>query len=1449
MKVVRAFVRQSLGLTAGVFALACCGLQQAAAQAPYLLPYTINNVVTPGTTPVIGSPCIGTNGVVGTVYDALGDGCPITSGAVVIGAISSPSAADLHDVGVDSQGNIYFIDTGATNGFIRRIDARSGIVTAFAGTASTTQPTANCGTPTPTQDKYGDGCPANDGKGNATPGIPAGQTSAPPYGYTSFLAKDRGLAVAKNGDVYLAGYNSYVIQRISLSTGILNLVAGLLSGGTAAAPKGYIGVSGYTGDGSIAAGISGAKINQPRGVTADLAGNTYIADTGNNVIRKVTASTGIITTVVGVNPGGGGVATAGATGDGGPATSATLSGPEDVEVDNFGNIYIADATNNKVRMVYLGGTAAAKFISLTNPGVTPVVGNIYTVVGGGAAAYAGTSVLATTVTIAGPRKMALDNRNNLYLADNGNNVIFFVDQTTGFIRILAGQMGKTSGGTYCNTTSNGDGCPGTQATLFPNSAMGVGVDPNGNVLISDSGNRELRRLSTNQIFPVAAAGATVTQTLIVHLAMGDTASATTPFTISGSPDFSITGTPTPTVNPDGTTDYTVLVAFKPSVAGSENAGLSVRTTLNGTSSFGLSGTGSAATVAFDPGAATSFATALNNPQGIAQDANGVTYIADTANNRVLRYTGAGTFTLFAGNGTAGYTGDNAQAAGATLRAPRAVAIARDGSVVIADNGNNVLRSVSTTGVITTLGGAATTVCVSAVDTMGDGCPALQASFNAPAGLAADTDGTLYVSDSGNNLIRAITPNGYSVYVAGGASTPCSTGDTFGNGCSTNNANFQNPTALALDANRNLYVADTGHNQVRKIGAGAVVTAVAGTGAPGASGNGGAATAAQLAAPTGVAVDAAGNVYIADTGNAAVRQVNSAGVINTAVGTLSAPGTGTLPGSAYAVLLTNPAAVVSNGIGRLVVLDAGNNRALVDSRGFVNYNFGRNTPGTTSPTLQIQETATGTVPVLFGTPLFTTTGPTNAFTLAGTGPNGCTGSATTPLPVGASCLLAANFTPQALGTVNAVYTEANANTNNVPTPYLALSGTGAVLTKTSSVVTVTGTPSFAVPFTATTTVTPAACNTDAPSCVPTGNVTFRINGVAVGAPVAVNAQGVATTSITGLSVGTYTLDAVYNGDAFYASSTTAPVSVTIARGVTKSTVTATPSTVAQFQNLTLNASVAGPITTSFPTGSFSFYAGSTLLGTSAVDPRTGLGSLADIYVAPTKTSASHFAGSFGLAAGVYQLTVVYGGDANYAGSTSAGVTLTISPQGAAFIFDPTLVATPTQLSPAVTGTAQGSTGQTTLFLTPSNTVAGTVTFACTGMPAHSDCTFSPTSLTFTPTPGVAAYQSTQVTLFTDVPDSALATSSLLGWPVLLTSLLALFGFRRKLRQVRLLAVIALFGALVGGSSLLSGCAGPRNTPTLTPPGVYNVTVTVKGSNAPAISIPIVFTVTAGVPGQL
>lgn len=1462
-------------LAAGFIVLSCSFAPPAArAQAPYLIPYTISTLTGGGTAPAIGAVCAGATGSTPTAEDVLGDGCQASSGSIV-------SATDLHDVGVDPLGNVFFIDN-ESYGIVRRIDARSGIINVLAGSSPSTKV---C---TATIDAYGDGCPANDGKGNAS------------GGYTAKIPKPRGIAVAKNGDVYIADYSQSLVHKISASTGYMTLVAGYITG-TGSSAQGLGSTGGYTGDGTAAVG---ADLHGDRGVAVDAAGNVYIADSGNNVVRMVNPA-GIISTIVGKYPGSNAAATAGATGDGGPATAALVSAPEDVEVDGNGNLFIGDFGNNKLRVVYGGGTVVANLIALTNGGAVAQPGYIYTVVGGGSGTYtAGSIVLSTSVAIGNPRKLSVDARGNIYIADNTNDTVWFVDAATGYMRTIAGIYGRTSGSTCTTTDALGDNCQATLATFNPNSAMGIGVGPQGDVFVSDSGNARVRKISLNTTFPAVASGSSATQTLLVHFAAADAPATASPFTFAGSPDFAVSGTPSCTVNADNTTDCTVSVVFTPTRPGPDTAALVVKSKAGLTSQLALGGVGTASSVALDPGNATLLASSFNAPGGIAQDGAGNTYVADTGNNRVVEYTVSGTTTVIAGTGTSGYSGNGAAATAAKLAAPKAVAVTADGAVYIADTANNVIRRVDpASGFISTFAGGGT-ACVLAIDSLGDGCLATSATFSAPSGIVSDAIGNLYISDTGNNVIRELSTTGYVYLMAGGATTLCAgSSDIYGNGCAPTSANFRSPTALQTDSGRNLYIADTGDNEVRKITAATnLVSLFAGTGQAGGSGNGGPATTAQVNAPTGLGLDAAADLYIADTGNHVVRVVNASGNINTVTGTLGSSGSGTLPGLASSVLLNMPGAVVASGIGKLYVLDSGNNRLFLLDRGSVSVNFGRTNDGATSPTTTIQETATGSATATLGYPLFSSTGSTAVFTLTPSGSNGCSSSSSTPqaLAPGISCALSAQFAPTAVGPVSATYTESNATTINSPAPAITLSGTGAVLTRTTLTTAVTtpatGSPQYSIPFVVTATLHPNVCDPTAPNCSAAGTVTFFLDGTQVGLPIAVNNTSTtssnvitAAATINGQSVGPHAVVAVYSGDTYYASTTASTLTVTVAQGSTSTVATATPSTSLQFANLSLSAKVTST-TTTIPTGTIGFYAGTTLLGSSGVNPLTGVASIQDAFSTDSRGNITNVPQSFGLYAGTYNLTAVYSGDSNYATSTSAGVPLVIGadPQGFSMAKCITYSVTSGCAAPSV-GTAQGSTANTLVYIIPSNTLSGTLTFSCSGLPNNSVCTFSATTsgtqtagsvLTFSPVAGSAVAGTTvpgatlvggaianpapalppsfTVTLWTDVNPNVNPTTNtrrsrpapagLLGWPLLLGGFAGVFGFRKHQRNSRLLTVFAFFALLTGSAVVMTGCTSALPASGTTPVGTYTVTITATGPNSIIQSTPITFTVGAGIAGQ-
>ena len=309
-------------------------------------------------------------------------------------------------------------------------------------------------------------------------------------------------------------------------------------------------------------------------------------------------------------------------------------------------------------------------------------------------------------------------------------------------------------------------------------------------------------------------------------------------------------------------------------------------TFAGNGTFGYSG---------DNGPATS--AQLNQPWGVAVDAAGNVYIADTVNNRI-RKVANGVISTVAGNGTLGYSGDDGPATSAQLSWPAGVAVDSAGNLYVADQNNNRIRKVSN-GVITTVAGNGMP------GYSGDNGPATSAKLYGPVGVAVDSAGNLYIADQPNNRIRKVS-NGVITTVAGNGPDLYGNGGYSGDNGPATSARLNWPEGVAVDFAGNLFIADYRNNRIRKVSNGVITTAiywdypqgvgvdaagnlfiadnygrisklsngvittVAGTGMQGFSGDNGPATGAQLSGPTGVAVDAAGNVYVADFGNNRIR---------------------------------------------------------------------------------------------------------------------------------------------------------------------------------------------------------------------------------------------------------------------------------------------------------------------------------------------------------------------------------------------------------------------------------------------------------------------------------------------------------------------------------------------------------------------------------------------------
>ena len=616
-----------------------------------------------------------------------------------------------------------------------------------------------------------------------------------------------GIAIDSAGDIFVADRVANVIREIS--GGNITTYAGT-------------GATGYAGDGGPA---SAAQFNDPSGLAVDAAGNLYVADAGNGVIRKISAG-GTISTVAGNS-------LAGYNSDGIPATTASLNDPQGVAVDAAGNLYIADTDNHRIRQVAPNGT-------------------ITTFAGNGMSAYSGTNLGGTGITSSSgdggpatqssvvlPTDVAVDSSGKVYIADYGNSKIRMVSQgiitsltgnsdgispldgetavsirlngptgvaadSAGNVYLAEGSIGVGSGlakgdfriwkisaaGLFSAAAGNGvesySGDSGSAPVAQLNQPGSVAIDPAGNLYIADALNHRVRKVSASGVITTIAGTGVAGYSGDGGQAVNAQLSGPMGVAADGYGDVFIADTGNNRIR-KVTSDGTMYT-----VAGNGNAGF------------------------LGDGGLAPFA-AIHSPQGVAVDAAGNIYIADTGNQRVRMATPTLTIQTIGGNGRPGYSGDGGPGVNAQLNSPAAVAVDGAGNVYVADRDNGRVRMIAPSGTITTVAGSASTTGI------GDGGPAGSASLSAPQGVTVDGAGDIFVADSGHNRIREVFPNGTIVTVAGNG-TCCYSGD--GNPAAS--AQLNGPTGLALDGQGNLYVADAVNAAVRGIQPAAVnptITAV------------------------------------------------------------------------------------------------------------------------------------------------------------------------------------------------------------------------------------------------------------------------------------------------------------------------------------------------------------------------------------------------------------------------------------------------------------------------------------------------------------------------------------------------------------------------------------------------------------------------------------------------
>ena len=327
------------------------------------------------------------------------------------------------------------------------------------------------------------------------------------------------------------------------------------------------------------------------------------------------------------------------------------------------------------------------------------------------------------------------------------------------------------------------------------------------------------------------------------------------------------------------------------------------------------------------------ANSLHNPTTCVVDLAGNVYIADWGNNRIRKVTPAGIMTTIAGTGTAGHTGDGLPATAATLNQPNGMGIDLAGNLYVAEQGNNDVRKITTSGIITTVAGTG------GPGYSGDGAIATNATMRTTSGVAIDPSGVLYIADWGNNVIRKVDASGIITTIAGNG-----TGGYGGDGGPATAAicKLNHPYSVSLDLLNNLYISDENNQRLRVINlTTGIISLVAGTGGTGSTGDGGQATAATFNLPDGI-VATAGDLYIADANNNKIRKVHLAtGIITTIAGTGTAGSTGDgFP--ATAALLHTPSGVELDAAGNVYISDFNNHkiREIVNGNHLPRFDSGR-----------------------------------------------------------------------------------------------------------------------------------------------------------------------------------------------------------------------------------------------------------------------------------------------------------------------------------------------------------------------------------------------------------------------------------------------------------------------------------------------------------------------------
>lgn len=626
-------------------------------------------------------------------------------------------------------------------------------------------------------------------------------------------------------------------------------------------------------------------LDHPYDVAVDGSGNVYIADTFNDVIRKL-APSGEMTVVAGTIGGHGSAD--------GKGAAARFDDPEAIAVDQSGNIYVADWGNHTIRKITPAGDVTTLAGSAGVSGSADGPGNV--------------------ARFDFPSGVATDTAGNVYVADGGNQTIRKITPS-GVVSTVAGSPG---------VSGTADGTGSAAHFDFPEN---LSVDSAGNIYVADAINYAIRKITpSGQVTTIAGSKGTSGSADGRGSAAGFNAPRDVVVDASGvlyvTDEFNNT---IRKITPAG--DVTTFAGQKGAEGGVDGVGTSAR--FNDPWGLGIDLLGNVYVadrgnnairqispqglvktlggLAVRQGSADGFGTAarFNHPQGVAADRLGNVFVADTLNDTIRKIAPNGEVSTFAG--AAGVSGD-ADGVGSAARfdGPAGIAIDASGNLFVADEFNHTIRKITPSAEVTTYAGTGTSGAT-------DG-PRASARFSFPQGVAVDSLGNVYVADTGNKTIRVISAAGQVSTLAGSGG---SRGTADGAGSA---ARFNDPEAIAVDQAGNVYVADTFNGSIRKITPAGDVTTFAGlTGTQGTvDGNG---TNARFQAPSGIAIDASGTLFVADAGNDVIRKVTPSRDVVT-IGGL-ARSSGDVDGTGSLARFKSVAGIAVDANGTLYVADSAN----------------------------------------------------------------------------------------------------------------------------------------------------------------------------------------------------------------------------------------------------------------------------------------------------------------------------------------------------------------------------------------------------------------------------------------------------------------------------------------------------------------------------------------------